>query len=97
MNHNYPVELQPRSNNISAICLRMHEIPLLIYKILMILCWVLFYNPCEPVLRVKTVLFVHIVEVEVILQDLENIKVKGKNAPKPIKTWAQVKRFSINY
>ncbi|XP_028390965.1 probable ATP-dependent RNA helicase DDX46 isoform X2 [Dendronephthya gigantea] len=28
-------------------------------------------------------------EVEVILQDLENIKVKGKNAPKPIKSWAQ--------
>ena len=25
-----------------------------------------------------------------LLQDLENIKVKGKNAPKPIKTWAQV-------
>ncbi|CAB3988541.1 probable ATP-dependent RNA helicase DDX46, partial [Paramuricea clavata] len=28
-------------------------------------------------------------EVEVMLQDLENIKVKGKNTPKPIKTWAQ--------
>lgn len=28
-------------------------------------------------------------EVEVLLQDLENIKVKGKNAPKPIKSWAQ--------
>ncbi|XP_046847023.1 LOW QUALITY PROTEIN: probable ATP-dependent RNA helicase DDX46 [Xenia sp. Carnegie-2017] len=28
-------------------------------------------------------------EVEVMLQDLENIKVKGKDAPKPIKSWAQ--------
>jgi hypothetical protein len=41
--------------------------------------------------------FFHISEVEVILQDLENIKVKGKNAPKPIKTWAQVTKSYINY
>ena len=38
-------------------------------------------------------LFVFILEVEVVLQDLENIKVKGKNAPKPIKSWAQVTNY----
>jgi hypothetical protein len=41
-------------------------------------------------------IFVHILEVEIMLHDLENIKIKGKNTPKPIKTWAQVFQFVLS-
>ena len=33
--------------------------------------------------------FVHFAETDALRQELEDIKVRGKNVPKPIRGWAQ--------